>query len=462
MEGQELGAHLQDSIAWLSIMSTDFLKIARNYVRPEVLSTDAVYWTVKACYKYYDLTKEAPGDHICDAIKDEVKGVSAAKKELVNHFIARISEMKEPNMKYVVMKLNDFVKSREFEMSAVEFVKLVDKGQLEKAQDLMFNTLKSGIHSEEAGMDYLNAAPSPPVEQDVLCTMGLRDLDKVRTFHRKELLCFMGGYKGKKTWSLVHLGKEGLLRGLNVLHVSHEVSMEEIEERYDRNIGSLGSSWHENKDVEFTYIDQDTGRLRTKDVKRPCVNDMSARKKARQTIKRYGGRLIIRKFPMGACNCKKLERYMDYLETYEDFVPDILINDYPDIMAPDDSAQATRDQLNSSYITHKRWADERNMLVAVVSQATRAAIRSKRLTMKDFAEDIRKLANVDTVIGICQTDAQALTNLATLYVVAARRGIMDTGCGIVQNLDAGQFATDSFPLKLGVKVADEESDSNDD
>ena len=165
---------------------------------------------------------------------------------------------------------------------------------------------------------------------------------------------------------------------------------------------------------------------------------------------------------MGSCSNKKLERYMDYLETYEDFVPDILINDYPDIMAPDDPTQATRDQLNTSYITHKRWGDERNMLVAVVSQATRAAIRSKRLTMKDFAEDIRKLANVDCAIGVCQTDAQALTNLATLYVVAARRGKMDVGAGVIMNLDAGQVFSDSFKIDLGVKVADEESDSDKD
>jgi len=460
MKEQELSAHIQDSIAFLCITSADFLKIARNYVRPEILSTDAVYWAVKSCYKYYDLTKEAPGDHICDAIKDEIKGVSDAKKELVNHFIDRVSRMAAPNMKYVVTKLNEFVKSREFELAAVEFVKLVDKGNLEKAQDLMFNTLKAGIHSEEAGLDYCNSEPHPPVEEDVLVTMGLKHFDCLRTFHRKELVCFMGGYKGKKTWCLVHLGVQGLLRGLNVLHVSHEVSLEEVEERYDRNIGSFGSKWHEHKPIDFTYIDQESGRLQIKSLKRPCITNMKARRKIRKTIKRFGGRLIIRKFPMGSCSNKKLERYMDYLETYEGFVPDILINDYPDIMAPDDASQATRDNLNASYITHKRWADERNMLVAVVSQATRAAIRSKRLTMKDFAEDIRKLGNVDSVIGLCQTDAQALSNLSTLYVVAARRGLMDVGCGTVMNLDAGQVFSDSFPLKLGVKVAEEESDSD--
>jgi hypothetical protein len=251
-----------------------------------------------------------------------------------------------------------------------------------------------------------------------------------------------------------------LLQGLNVLHVTHENSQEETEDRYDRAIGGLKSKDLGNNPAEIFYIDKATGQLRSTIEQRPSVLDPKARVKAREVMRRFGGRLIIKKYPPLTCDMVELERYLDYLEKFEGFVPDVFINDYPDICKPLDSKMSTRDSLNQIYMYHKRFGDERNMLVIVPSQATREAIRAKRLRMKDFAEDIRKLANVDTCIGVCQTDTQANSSVATLFVVAARTGKMDIGCGIVLNLDIGQFATESFIIKNTVSVADEESQSD--
>ena len=211
--------------------------------------------------------------------------------------------------------------------------------------------------------------------------------------------------------------------------------------------------------VKIQYIDKETNKLKTMTEWRNSVADSKAQNKARQLVRRFNGELFVKKYPMYKCTLDELERYMDYLEKFESFVPDILICDYPDIMMPPDPNAATRDNLNKMYMVHKRWADERKMLVVVASQARRDAIRAKRFSQKDFAEDIRKLGNCDTSIGVCQTDNQSTAGLASLYVIGARKGKDNWGCGIVQNLDIGAFASDSFPLKLGVKVAEEEKES---
>jgi len=460
-ERQGLSAHIQDSIAFFAITSSAFLKLIRTCVRPDILTTDAVYRVIKACYVYYDLTRQAPGDHIVDVLEDELKGVDKSKKELVYHFIDRVSQMRAPNIDYVISKLSEFTKTREFEMAAVDFVRLVERGEFTKAELRMHKALKAGVEREDKGCEHLI---DPDTEEDVgeeILTMGLKHFDTFRKFHREELVCILGGYKGKKSWACIHIGRQALLNGLNVLHLSHENSLKETRWRYDRMFGSLASEdYWPDRLVPVQYLDEATGRLRQKEMLRPNVLDSAARKQARKTMRRFGGRLIIKKYPMGSCDMREAERLLDYLERYENFVPDLFINDYPDIMKPLDGTKPTRDQLNESYIYHKRLVDERKMLGIVPSQATRAAIRSKKLTMKDFAEDIRKLANIDTAIGVCQTDVQADIGLGTLYVVAARRGKMDCGCGIVMNLDVGQFASDSFPVKLGVRVADEEDDSD--
>jgi hypothetical protein len=463
-EEKELSAHLQDSIAYLAVLSTPFLKLVRNFIKPELMPSETLYWVIKACYKYFDIAKEAPQDHICDALNDVLRGVSGTKKELVFHFLDRISQMRTPNSDYVINKLNSFVKSREFETGAVEFVKLVDQKRFLEAELLMYNVLRTGVEQVNIGCDYFKDFSTMLNSEvaDNLTSMGLEYFDCYQTFKRGQLGVVLAGYKGGKSWSLHHIGKEALLRGLNVLHVSHENSAELCERRYDRIIGSLAKHDIANNDILIRVFNKNSGRVENIKVRRSSEFDIAARKEARKTIQRYGGRLIIRKFPMGSCDMRDLERYLDYLERFAGFVPDVLLNDYADIQKPLSPEKATRDQLNESYIYHKRLADERKMLVVTPSQATREAIRAKRLTMKDFAEDIRKLANCDWAIAVCANDAQASSGMATLYVVAARDGIMDVGCGILQNLDIGQFASCSFPIKLGVSVANEETqtDSN--
>lgn len=455
-EKDDLSPHIQDSIAFLSIMSTEFLRLTRAAVKPNIFSSEVVSLVVKACYAYYDLTKQAPGDHICDALNDSLRGHSQEKRELAFTFLERVSEMKAPNVDYVISKVSKFVKTREFELAALEFVKLVDRQEFTSAEQLMFTALRAGVAKENIGCDYFVDFGSMKRQEDFyLMKTGITELDRIRVgFKRKELVCILGGYKGKKSFACHHFGKTALLHGLNVLHVSHENEQEEVEERYDRMSGSL-TGWDKQNCAEVgVYVyDKPSGKVHVDMIRRPNITDIFARKAARRALQRFGGRLIIRKFAMGACDMREFERLLDYLEAYESFVPDVIINDYPDIMKLDPTKQ-TRDALNDLYISHKRICDERNCLGFVPSQATREAIRSKRLRMKDFAEDIRKLANVDTALGVCQSDAQAEASVGTIYVVAARKGEMDRGCNYVQNLDIGQFCTDSWPARVGKDSVD--------
>lgn len=458
----ELSGHIQDSIAYLAITNTDFLKLVRNFVDTELFTSDVIHHVVRACYKYYDLTKEAPGDHICDILADEVKSMPESKRELVLHFLDRVSQMREPNGEYVTSKLNEFVKSRTFQLAAVEFVKLVDHKRFSEAELLMYGALKSGVKSLNIGCDYFADFSSMYRQEgnEWLTGMDLKYFDHLKRFKRGELGVILGGYKGKKSYTLHHIGLHALMRGLNVLHVSHENSLDICERRYDRMVGSLVDEKDRDIEVPIRSYDHAAEKVVISMIKRPCVSDSNERKRARRVLQRFSGRLIIKKFPMGSCDMRDLEHYLDYLERFEGFVPDVLLNDYPDVMRPLDASKQTRDQLNDSYIYHKKLADEKNMLVVVPSQATRSAIRAKRITMKDFAEDIRKLGNCDWAIAVCQTDAQSLSGIGSLYILASRDGLMDVGCGFVLNLEIGQYATDSFRLKLGVQVADEESGEN--
>ena len=448
MDNNELTPHIQDSISFLAITNTEFLGLIRKSLRVTLLPTFITRDLLRVCYNYYDVSKEAPGADIFNVLKGELGHIDIDRYELILRYIERIFKAKEPNIDYVIHRLSSFIKTREFNLAAVEFVKLVESQEFEQAQKLMHEALRIGIAKEDIGCDYFSDYKTMYYfdDDDFIMPTGFDDLGTVKPgYKRGEFISALGGYKGGKSWFGIHTGKVGLLHGLNVLHISHENSLQETAERYDRDIGSLIRKSDEGKKLYFHFVDKD-GTVKNERMVRPSIADVEERKKARRTMETYGGRLIIKKYPPQTCTIYDLEEYLDYLEIYRNFVPDLLINDYADIMKPINQRQEMRNNLNDIYLHHKRLADDRNMVVVTMSQSTRKAIRSSRLRMSDLAEDIRKAANVDTLLGICQDDDQAQASLGKMYILASRTGRMDFGCNFVQNLDFGHFCTQTYKI----------------
>jgi hypothetical protein len=143
----------------------------------------------------------------------------------------------------------------------------------------------------------------------------------------------------------------------------------------------------------------------------------------------------------------EIERYLDYLETYKNFIPDVVINDYPEKMKLP-FGEYRRDGIHEIYMNMKRIAEERKQLWFTVSQVKREALEKKLLNKGDFGEDIRKLEDVDLALGISHNRVQAASNRMQAFVLAARQDADSFGCCFDLQLDAGQFMVNCWPLKL--------------
>ena len=444
-----------DGISFYCIYDTDFLKVVRLSLDPSYMPSIWTKIVVESCYEYYELTKEAPENNFTDIIEHKISPYMEERKKIIREYISKIKEYKTnnnpQNKTYVLNRLSEFVHIRRFTEGAVEFAKIIDSGEVEHAREFMLKILRSGADLNQNGCDYFKDFSSMYSIDTTECLFpyGIKNIDAMRDgFKRKEFVVGLGAYKGSKSWSVIHLGVQALFEGLRVLHVSHENTREETEERYDRMIGGLlPVKYKDNPERPYYQFDYATHKITYKKMKGATVDNIEKRIRARKILKKYGGDLKIYKYPMGSCSMYDIWKLLDYLESVENFVPDVLINDYVDVMKPMDANKSTRDQLNEAYIEHKKMADERNMVVITLSQVRREAIEQEKIKKSDFAEDIRKLANVDTVYSICQTGGQLKKSIATFHIMAVRQGESGYGCGIVQNLDFGRFCTQSFHIK---------------
>jgi len=453
MQENIISQHLQNCFTYLAITDTDFLRIAHDSIKPKYFSSEITEDIVKLCFNYYIQFKEAPENHLHDELVRFLSDKDEDKKGQYLSFLENIQKMDVPNKEYVISRVNKFIQAREFETATIKFVKLIEKGEFEEGRELMQHALRTGIVKEEVGIKYFEETiPSYYGEEGgrstILVPTGFKVIDRaIQGLRRKELVCLFAGYKVGKTWGGVHIGTMGLMKGRNILHISHEASAEEIDMRYDMNIGSLVSETHK-ADITFTDYTEGGQPEDSYVVERDTVYNIKKIHQIRRRIQRFGGNLIIKKYPMGSCTIGEMERYLDYLETYEGFIPDVLINDYVEKMKmPLSENTQRRDRINQAYIEHKRIADERNILVVTASQIKGQSLEKKIVSQRESAaEDMRKLGNVDIGLLLSQTRIQEQSNRMQVYVLVNRSSKMSFGCVVSKNLTVGQLVLDCWPM----------------
>jgi len=252
-----------------------------------------------------------------------------------------------------------------------------------------------------------------------------------------------------KSWYCIHVGKQALLQKQRVVHVSLEMSEEEVLGRYYQSF--FGIATRDDQFVKTTLELDDLGRLisfKSRRVRpRLDFGDPSIRKILRNKVKLWGarfGRLVIKAFPSGTLTVSQLKGYLDYLELTQKFIPTVLIVDYPDLFRI--GTTDFRLALGRIFVELRGLAVERNLALVTPTQSGRSSIGAKRVSSTDVTEDISKVFTADTVLTYSQTDEEAKRGLARLTVEHARNAPKGTQVVISQSYATGAYVLSSAAL----------------
>ncbi len=102
------------------------------------------------------------------------------------------------------------------------------------------------------------------------------------------------------------------------------------------------------------------------------------------------------------------------------FVPDVIIIDYADILAPQNTSHDVRDQVNETWAAMRRLSQERRALVIAPTQANAASYKTKTQTMANFSNDKRKMAHVTAMLGLNQDEQEKHDGLMRLNWIVLR------------------------------------------
>lgn len=137
-------------------------------------------------------------------------------------------------------------------------------------------------------------------------------------------------------------------------------------------------------------------------------------------FKKYfkGGDIKLKCIPAKTATVQDLATYLDNLEYYENWIPDVVVLDYADLMTSKVKGEE-RHKLDDIWSNLRRIALQREICIITASQANRAGIHED-LDMEHAAEDIRKVAHVTKMLGINATKEEKANGLFRISQIAER------------------------------------------
>ena len=446
MSDDKIDGALQENILTLVCFDDEAAPFIVNSVDVGLFESDVYKDIAQQAIEYYHQFKEAPKDHLPDLLEEKLDPDKDERRaDLYKKIIVNLYEFKENiNRKYVLSKVEQFVRQQRLKGAVVDAVNNIKNGDLDRAEGALEKALKSNIEVFHPGVSFNDTGGVLRAFEEIVPAygMGIAPLDKMGFGPAPgELLVILAGANRGKTWFMTHIGKAGIVRRLKVLHLSLEMSEEKMTQRYLQSFFAIGKR---NADARYPVFQADErGRMidiKFNEITRPTLMDKNIEALITEKLGRFGNNrlpLWIKRFPTNSLNIRGLETYLDSMERYQHFVPDILIVDYADLMQL--KADNLRVETGNLYKELRRIAVERNIAVVTASQANRLSEDAKVISLKHLAEDYSKAATADNIIAYCQTSEELKLNLARLFIAKARDEEREQSVLISQAYRVGQF-----------------------
>ena len=452
-----LSKSLQENILTLLCFNDDYATMVRS-VTDQHMFEGVYHPLVTAAFRYIDEYQAAPKQHLSEVLEYETD--EEVGKFLKRTLVLLFENNKDLNAERVAKKLSIFIDQQTTKEKIIELNDLIlsdnnpDKDLLDEVYNVMSDILKSRHLTFEPGLNMGNQKEAlgfmEKEERDVFST-GILELDKLGLGPaREELFVFMALLNKGKTWFLTQLGKRAIMERAKVLHITLEVSEQIMAKRYLQTF--FGFTTQETETWASKFILSNQGELSSVKQRgyKPefTLKDEDAYEKLKKKFELANvafARLRIKRFPTGMLTFNQLTSYLDMLERSQNFIPDIIIIDYVELM--DIPVDNYRMQLGKMYTKLRGLAVERNASVVTVSQSNRSGVSASVLTAEHVGEDFSKFQTADNVISYTQAEQEAEMKLARLYVLKARNTRANDMFLISQNYDTGQFCIASLPYK---------------
>lgn len=435
-----------------AIVSTEFLKGTARQFSQDYIRSRPARELLKWCYEYFEKYEKAPAKDIqnmfdANKSKKRISDISEEIEDILSDLSMEFESEGSFNHTYAEESAIKYFKKREIEIRCNLVQKLLDAEDILEAEEAMasFKRVSDPIN---AGIDVLSDKASILEaffsNEDTLFEFPGALGRVIGPLSRGDFLAVTAPMKVGKTWWLMFIAVTALISRLKVLFISLEMPKRQMMRRFYQFFS--GKSLYE-KELTIPFFTKD-GEIDHKVIIRSGLEASEAIKKSEQLKMLVGsGSLRLACYPTKSANVSTIKSILKIQQDYHGFVPDVIVIDYADILAPEMGAsKEIRHRIDDTWSSIRGLAHERSCLCVTASQSTRATVGGKKdVESSDLAEDIRKLAHVSHMISLNQTKEERRAGISRIRVLANRNEEFDDEEDIVvlQNFSIGKPYIDS-------------------
>jgi len=443
-------------------------------------------WTIE----FYETYEEVPFDDIQSIFNAEEPTMKEEESKLISKLLARISKRYERekglNLPYLLDQTEKYFKTRELEITAGNLKVFLEKGDIRRAEDQISSFRKI----QKLTSEWIDPFDNEEID-DTFNQMGedfFRLPGKLGEFlgsmERDWLIGISGAFKKGKTWFLQEFELMGILSNLKVAHFSLEMNKQQTKERLYRRITG---GYEEGERLQYPCFDCTKNQDNSCELSQRVCNELipdefqedgdylpctacrgdgtnnyekaswlemlkappfdvnTVGKSLEAWQKSYNDLLRIKIYPRFSANLSDIRRDLDLLEQLEDFVPDIILIDYADILKPEDDNSIGIDKEDRTWIALSQLAAERHALVVAPTQVTKSGQDVSILKVEHTAKWVGKLGHVDAMFTLNQDDIQKVAGVMNVGIMLHRHKEFnpEAAVTILQKLMVGQANLDS-------------------
>lgn len=398
------------------------------------------------CVQYFEKYGHAPGKNIENIFLSwSTSKRNPALVEGIESFLAGLSkEYSEQNLnsQFILDRAGDYFKEQHAKQTIAKASGLLDRNRVTEALEALENFQQveigegEGIDLFENEFEIEDTFNNP---KDVLISFS-GELQKFfgNSMHRDALVSFMGPDKSGKTFFLWELGLKALKQRRRVAFFQvGDLSLGQMKERIltricgwpiynDKNEWPMSVNYPTRfEPSEDPKIDVPRVISKEKEFAHP-LNSKIAIEKIRKFKKKFirsdKSYFRISVHPNTSINVRGIESIMDRWATKDKWIPDVVIIDYADILAPPagTSAQDERAQINATWKQLRKLSQTKHCLVLTATQTDAAAYEKKIIDRRNFNGDKRINAHANALIGINMTGVEKERGMCRLNWVQRR------------------------------------------
>lgn len=389
----DYGHSFQIKVLYSLLNNKEFIVRVSDLISVDYFESPAHKWIVNVALDYFSKYHTYP---TMEVMKIEMgKEGNEVLKVSIKEELKQIYTLNHEDVEYVQKEFRDFCTNQKLKNALLQSVDSLKLGDYEGIRNLIHEALKAG-NDKNIGHEY---------DKDVESRYREEENQKI-PFPWKIFNDITDGGLDRGNLMLLFappgIGKTTVVCNMAAyyLRVGYRVVYYTLE-------------------LDDTYVGRKIDSILTGiDVKKLKHH----RREVEKAVKDLKGRIVIKEYSPGRASLDTIESHLMQLESGNDFIPDVIIIDYPDLLKPRKSRREGRDEIDDIYIDIKGMAKDRKLRVVCPSQINRSGAKDNIIEGDKVAGSFGKMMIGDLNVSLSRKRKDKINGTGRFHIMKSRLG----------------------------------------